>query len=304
MSLSNVTSFTRPVSIMILLATGVTFASAHIAARISFDNGTGLLTAIVLRSILTLGVLSIIAIYYRQNLKLKWTFTPWQLLLGALIAIQSICIYSAVSRIPVGIALLAMNTFPIQLALLSWALGGKAPTKLRAILMGLVLVGLLLALDIPALLQTDSGNINLWIIGISSSLLGAFSFAIGMWVTEHKLAGVAGSTRSFYTMLTVLAISLIAGTTGLMPGGFTLPDNNMGYLGLVFLSLLYALAFSMLFILAPRLNLAQNASAMNIEPIASLILGWLILGQHLSTMQMVGGTVVVGCIIAFSQLKK
>lgn len=296
--------FARRTALLILLSVGTCFASAHIAARLSFDNGTGLLTAVVFRSVITLALLSLLAIGYRQSIKISWRLAPWQLLLGVLIAIQSISIYSAVSRIPVGIALLTVNTFPVQLALISWLLGGKPPTKARACIMGLILVGLILALDIPALAQSDQTNIQLWLIGIGFALFAAFSFALGLWVTENKLSGVRGSARSFYTMLTVLCLTLGAGSMDTISGGLNLPATSLGLATLLLLSGLYACAFIALFMLAPRLNLAQNAPAMNIEPVASLALGWLILGQALSPIQIIGGAIVVSCIVAFAQLKK
>lgn len=297
-------SFARHIAILLLLGVGCTFASAHIAARISFDHGTGLLTAVVFRSALSLTLLAIIALWSRQSLLISWRLGPWQLALGLMIAIQSISIYSAVSRIPVGIALLVVNTFPAQLAMITWAFGGKPPTRKTAILMGVILIGLLLALDIPSLLETDVDNLQQWIIGISFALLAAFAFAIGLWVTEHKLKTIKGSARSFYTMLTVLILSSVAGTFGVIPGGLALPADGLGWAMLLLLSSLYATGFITLFMLAPRLNLGQNAPAMNIEPIASLALGWLILGQQLNFIQMIGGVVVVSCIVAFSYTKK
>ena len=296
--------FSRHISILILLTLSCCFASAHIAARISFDHGTGLLTAVVFRSGISLLLLSVIAIWQKQSLSMSWKTAPWQLALGLLIVIQSISIYSAVSRIPVGIALLAANTFPAQLALISWALGGQPPTRKVAILMGIILIGLLLALDIPSLLHSDMSNIMQWVIGIGFSLSAAFSLAIGLWIPEHKLLHLKGSTRSFYTLLTVICVSYFIGKSELLFGGITWPTDLVGWGTLSLLGFLYAGAFIMLFMLAPRLDLSQNAPAMNIEPIASLTLGWIILGQALSPMQMVGGVVVVSCIVAFAYTKK
>ena len=73
---------------------------------------------------------------------------------------------------------------------------------------------------------------------------------------------------------------------------------------LALLSLLYAASFISLFMLTPRLNLAQNAPALNIEPVASLFLAWVILGQTLTTIQIIGGLLVVSGIVAFAYLKK
>ena len=39
--------------------------------------------------------------------------------IGALVAVQSLCLSSAVSRMPVALALLVFNTFPIVLGMLS-----------------------------------------------------------------------------------------------------------------------------------------------------------------------------------------
>ena len=296
--------FSRHIAIFILLLVGTSFASAHIAARVSFDQGTGLLTAVVFRSGISLLLLSLIAFWHKKSLKLSWQLTPWQLILGLMITIQSISIYTAVAHIPVGIALLVVNTFPAQLALVTWALGGKAPTKKSSILMAIIFLGLLLALDIPSLIQSDADNLQHWIIGISFSFFAAFVFAIGLWVTENKLMKVEGSTRSFYAMLTVLIMSSIAGKFDIIPNGLVFPENSLGWLMLFLLSALYAAAFITLFMLAPRLNLAQNAPAMNIEPIASLSLGWIILGQQLNSLQMIGGAVVVSGIVALSYTKQ
>ena len=68
-------------------------------------------------------------------------------------------------------------------------------------------------------------------------------------------------------------------------------------IALACLVLLYGAAFSTLFICMPRLNIARNAPVMNMEPVAGMLLGWLILGQVLGAMQVVGGLIVVGGIV-------
>jgi drug/metabolite transporter (DMT)-like permease len=39
---------------------------------------------------------------------------------------------------------------------------------------------------------------------------------------------------------------------------------------------------------------------MNMEPVAGMILGWLVLGQVLGALQVVGGLIVVGGIVALA----
>jgi drug/metabolite transporter (DMT)-like permease len=61
--------------------------------------------------------------------------------------------------------------------------------------------------------------------------------------------------------------------------------------------LLYGAAFSALFICMPRLDITRNAPVMNVEPVAGLLFGWLILDQHLGPLQLVGGAIVVAAIV-------
>ncbi len=112
----------RPLAVLILATLACAFAGNHIAARIAFDHDTGLLLAILCRSGITLLVLVGVVFWQRESLRLNAGTWRWQLLMGVLIATQSFCIYSAVARIPVALALLVGNTAPILLVLLGrWA---------------------------------------------------------------------------------------------------------------------------------------------------------------------------------------
>ncbi|HSH57450.1 MAG TPA: EamA family transporter, partial [Halomonas sp.] len=126
----------RPLAIMLLCSVATLFATNHVAARVAFDEGTGLLLAILVRSCVAVVVLGSLVLLQRKSLRLPAGTAGWQLLVGLLIVVQSLALYSAVARIPVVVALLLMNTAPIQLALLNWALGGPRPTLRAALVMG------------------------------------------------------------------------------------------------------------------------------------------------------------------------
>jgi len=102
------------------------------------------------------------------------------------------------------------------------------------------------------------------------------------------------------TLAVVFSASTLLGASGLIPGGLSLPSASVGWIALACLVLLYGAAFSALFICMPRLNIARNAPVMNMEPVAGMILGWLILGQVLGALQVVGGLVVVSGIVALA----
>ncbi len=292
--------FPRHIAVLILAMLACSFAGNHIAARIAFDHDTGLLLAMLTRAGVTLVALAILVLWRGESLKLGRSTWGWQLLVGLLIAIQSFCVYSAVARIPVALALLVVNLSPILLAMLTWALGGAAPTRQALTIMGVILFGLVLVLDIPDRLASADAPDGEWLSGILFSLTAAAVFAVALWVTENRLSKIAGSVRSMLTLAVVFSASAILGSSGLVTGGLSLPNASLGWIALACLVLLYGAAFSTLFICMPRLNIARNAPVMNMEPVAGMILGWLILGQVLGALQVIGGLIVVGGIVALA----
>ncbi|VXC14312.1 EamA/RhaT family transporter (fragment) [Pseudomonas sp. 8AS] len=164
-------------------------------------------------------------------------------------------------------------------------------------LMGLILFGLLVVLDIPTLLVDQGAPDDLWFEGVLYSLVAAGVFAVAMWVSDRRLAQMAGAVRSMLTVAIVFLGASLAGASGVMPGGLLMPGAMVGWIALAILVLLYGTAFSILFICMPRLDLTRNAPVMNIEPVAGLLFGWLILDQQLGPLQLAGAAIVVAAIV-------
>ncbi len=296
--------FPKRTALIVLLLLGVCFASNHIAARIAFDHGTGLITAVAVRSGVTALALFAIVKWQRVSLRPPAGTMRWLPVLGLVVAFQSVFLYSAVARIPVAIALLAFSTFPAIYALLSWALGGKAPGARAGAIMLLILAGLSLALDAPAALGATTRTGPALAVGVMFGLGASVLFSVALWITEHRLQLVAGALRSMTTMAIVSVAALLGGLAGAMPGALHWPADATGWAGLVLLTLFYGTAFSSLFVLMPRLDMARNAAALNIEPIAVLVMGWLILGQKLAAIQVAGALLVVTGIVLLARRKQ
>lgn len=302
--MSTTTPLPRHIAVLILAALACSFAGNHIAARIAFDHDTGLLLAMLCRAGVTLLVLAALVFYRGEAWRLSRQTWGWQLMLGLLIAIQSFCIYSAVMRIPVALALLVVNMAPIFLAILSWALGGPPPTRRATLLMGTILFGLVLALNVPAQLASQAQVDAAWIEGVLFSATGAAVFACALWITSHKLGPVPGTVRSMLTLLVVFLSTALVGASGLLPNGMDLPSAPAGWVALACLVLLYGMAFSALFIFVTRLDITRNAPVMNVEPVAGLLFGWLILDQLLNGVQIIGGLIVVCGIVMLATSKQ
>ena len=91
---------------------------------------------------------------------------------------------------------------------------------------------------------------------------------------------------------------------GAITDDFALPRDTIGWLGLSLLTLFYGTAITSLFVLLPRLGAVNNAAVLNFEPIAALLLGWLILGQTIAPLQILGAFVVIGAIAVLAGGKR
>jgi drug/metabolite transporter (DMT)-like permease len=115
---------------------------------------------------------------------------------GLLLSVQSVCLYAAVARLPVALALLVFNTFPILLALLSWASGGVRPQRRTVIAMPVILVGLVLALDVQAVLGAGGRSLEdpaRFAVGVGFGLGAALAFAIALLLTTLGAVLVVGA---------------------------------------------------------------------------------------------------------------
>ncbi|MBU2863543.1 DMT family transporter [Reinekea forsetii] len=301
---SNSNHFPQWLAVTLLISVATMFAGNHVAARLAFDNGAGLIIALLARSGFAFVIMASLVIWQGQSLRIAKGKRRFQLLLGLMITLQSLALYSSVARIPVPIALLLINSWPIIYTLLNWVLSGIKPTGRFIFIMVTILFGLVLVLDIPSWFNGEQALQGDWFTGIALGGLSAVFLAIAMRLMDFQLAQMSGSVRSGFSMLFVVLTLLIVGISGVVPNGMTLPNNGIGWFGLAALAVLYGTASSMLFISLPRLNMARNSPIVNFEPVAALFLSWWILSQTLNTMQLIGGAVVMFGIVLLSFSKR
>jgi drug/metabolite transporter (DMT)-like permease len=283
----------RWVGIALLLAIATIFGSNHIAARVAFDHGTNVTTAVAFRSTGTALVVLALLLFNGISLRMPGKTFAHSVFIGLLIAVQSYSLYSAVALIPVALALLAFQTFPMLLALISWAGGGERPSRRVLLAMPVALLGLALALDVWG----KSGDIaGRWAevgAGVLWAMGASVSFAMALYLITRWLGAMDGRLRSFLFMSVVAVVTLIGGTLG---NGFALPADGAGWMAFVLLAVFYGTAITSMFVLLPRLGAVNNAAVLNFEPIAVLGLAWLILGQAVAPLQIAGAFIVVGAI--------
>ena len=279
-----------------LLLIALMMGANHVAARIAFNNGVDVATAGVVRSVIT--ALVIVGILALQRVREQFSPRHKRMLplIGLLIGIQSLCLYSAVARLPVALALLAFNTYPIWTALWARLIYQQRPERALLIVMPVILVGLALALDVFGA-ASGLGASGQWArigAGVGFALAAAATFGLALVITQHEAADIDGRVRTVTTMAMAAMVAL--GMVGAQ-GGFHLPQAAAGWGGLAALTFLYGTAFTIMFTVLPQLGVVGNSAIMNVEPVFALVLAWLILGQVIAPVQVAGALVVVGAVM-------
>ena len=213
-----------------LLLIALMMGANHVAARLAFNHGVDVATAVTFRSAITALVVGAILLWQRVPLKLTARHKRALPAIGLLIGVQSLCLYSAVARLPVALALLAFNTYPLWTALWARLLYGHRPERAVLVAMPVMLVGLALALDVFGA-ASGLGAAGQWGrigAGVAFALTAAATFGVALVITQHEASDLDGRVRTCSTMgiVGVLALAAVA-----VQGGSHLPTAAAGLVG-------------------------------------------------------------------------
>ena len=273
-----------------LLAVGCAFAANHVSARIAFDHGTTVAAAVAVRASVTALVLLVVMRLQGVRIGVAPRLRAWSLLAGILIAAQSYCLYSAVALIPPALALLVFQTSPMLYVLLSWAMRKEAPRLSALAPMLLALVGLALALGLRSeALQARWGEIG---TGVLWAFASGACMTVVYYLNGHVLKAMDGRLRTFVMTAVTAALAIVLGGSADL---IVFPADAQGWAGLASLSFFYCVAMIALFFVLPRVP-STSTAALNIEPIALLLLAWVLLGHAVTPLQIAGAFLTVGSI--------
>lgn len=286
-----------------LLLIAVMMGGNHVAARFAFNDDVSVITAVIFRSGVTAIIISLLVMRQKIPIQLSPRHKKIMPVIGVLVAIQSYCLYSAVARLPIALALLAFNTYPLCSAFWARVLYKHRAESFVLKAMPVMLLGLALALDVFGA-ASGLGAAAHWHqigAGVGFAIAAAATFALAMILTQHEAVDLDGRVRTALTMGMVMVLASVFAIVG---GGWSLPHTPTGWWGLVGLTVLYGTAFTLMFSLLPRLGVVGNSAIMNIEPVFALVLAWLLLDQSIAPIQVVGALIVVSTVMVLGLRRK
>jgi len=280
----------HPVLATLFIAlTATTFALGSTVIRFAYDAGAGTLTIVMTRTTIAAVGLALVLAALRVRVRLdrreRWA-AP---LIGLFMAGYSGAFYMGLEYMPVALTVLTFYTYPLITGLFAWALGQERFGVAGWVALPVAFVGLVLALDVTG------GGFSL--VGAAWAMLGAAGFSAVLILSAVLLPKRADTRPRTLVMLATSSAACIVATFA--TGAVWFPTTAAGWSGLIGSAVCYALAMTAILYAASVLGATRVAAVMNFEPLASLALTFLILGERLGPWQIVGALLVVAVIFAF-----
>ncbi len=197
---------------------------------------------------------------------------------------------TSVLYIPVSLAALIFYIFPVLVLAVDAALNRKWPTPAVAGAFLAAFAGLALALA-PSFETLDPRGL---VAALAATLGGTLLMIFGTRATRR----VGGATVLFYMQLTAC---LVTATVMFGFGGPTPPITGMGWAGLAVAAAGYVVGVGLQVVAVRNLDPAPASLIYNLEPLGTLVIAALILGERLDGIQYLGCALVLGAVMTAGQ---
>ncbi|MGH8668639.1 MAG: DMT family transporter [Burkholderiales bacterium] len=209
-------------------------------------------------------------------------------LIGIPLCINNYMLNAAIGEIPVPLVVLIFYLWPALSTAASW-LGGKERFRWSAAAaLALAFAGVALALNVELTAAQAKG---VW-LALGAALMWSATFVL----TGHFFQGRDTRAPTLYMMLTALSVFIAA---CVVTGAVAWPATGAGWSGLAGVGAFYAFALIGLFHAGSHIGAMRAGFYMNFEPIASVLLAALILGQTLAPVQLAGAALVICALFLF-----
>jgi drug/metabolite transporter (DMT)-like permease len=271
-----------------LLAFAVSFAMTGICTALAITGGSNPLTVVTLRTVTaTLLVLAWLR-FAGVPLAISRGDAGRALIVAVPLALNNYMLNAAFGEIPVPLAVLIFYLWPALTTAASW-MTGREPFRWRtAAGLALAFAGVALALNVELTAAQAKG---VW-LALGASVAWSLSFLL----TGHFFRGRDTRAPTLHMSLMVLGFFVVACA---ITADVRLPGTLPGWTGIVGVGFFYAFALIGLFAATARIGPARSGFYMNFEPVASVLLAALILGQRLAPVQLAGAALVISALFLF-----
>lgn len=264
-------------------------------ARGGFENGVPPVESVLFRTGVLAVCFAVLAVAQGQSFAIPRAaagsfFT--QTLATLLVSLGYI---ASVQFIPVGLAVIIFFLFPVIILLVAPLIEGESPGPFRTVVALFAFGGLAVAIG-PRFEQLDLRGIALACLGALGAALQAFS---GRSISRYLKPSVFGFHVHLAILPIVLAVSLATGSGSLqsLPGGAA---ASLGILFMLGLGGVYVVAYLVQMMSLRYAPASAVAPYFNFEPVVTIAIAAIVLGERLQLNQYVGGAMVLVALVASS----
>lgn len=278
----------RTTAIFLVLLSALGFGSIAFFAKVAYASGTSPSALLALR--FGMAVLMLAPVVWFKRLALpKGATMAGYVLMGLLYTAQAQSYFNALIYASSGLVALLLYIYPVLVTLLAVLLGWEKADRRSLILTTVACLGLAVTLG---------GELEGQPAGIALGILAAAIYAV------YILLGNKLSANTHPLSASLVILTTAAGGNILMAliGGATLPSTNVGWIAIGAIALFstgMAIAF---FLTGVKVIGASQASILStLEPVLTLTIGVLFLGEHVSGSQLFGGALVLLAVTLLAQ---
>jgi drug/metabolite transporter (DMT)-like permease len=260
-------------------------AATSVLAVVSYGGGANPSAVMLIRFIGAVAVLYTILRVSGAKIVLPPRARAVAFALGLVQAVQSYFLYNALDLIPVGLAMIIFYVYPLLVGLLAslvgqdrltWTLGGGLVTAF---------VGLIFVFNVTG---AEFSRLGAW-YAVFTALCWSLVVVGNGWVSR------GGDTRPVTLHIQISALVSVAVWLS-VTGDVRLPATPEAWLGFALIPVFYGVGITLFFVAASMIGSVRTALIMNFEPVSAVVLGYLVLGQTLTPLQLVGGALVISAL--------
>ena len=277
-----------PQGSLLAIGGGVAFGTLGIFGTLFYDHGGDSFALLVLR-FCGASVLLVAFALLRRGARPEWSDVALAGAAGVGLLGATFCLFAGYKEASPGLVTLLFYVYPLLVTVGDRVLFGVVLGRRRALILAAGLVGIALTVGVP---DAATGAAVLW--GLAAGVLTTSYILLSRHVMARSLEPFSFVAIEFTSAaILVLLITAVVGMD--WPPSAAVPSA----LGVIVLgSVVPVLLF---YSAVPRIGAGNAARLATVEPVTAVILSYVVLGDSLGVLQIIGGAIVVASVVALAK---
>jgi len=277
-----------PQGSLLAIGGGVAFGTLGIFGTLFYDHGGDSFALLVLR-FCGASVLLVAFALLQRGARPEWSDVALAGAAGVGLLGATFCLFAGYKEASPGLVTLLFYVYPLLVTVGDRVLFGVVLGRRRALILAAGLVGIALTVGVP---DAATGAAVLW--GLAAGVLTTSYILLSRHVMARSLEPFSFVAIEFTSAaILVLLITAVVGMD--WPPSAAVPSA----LGVIVLgSVVPVLLF---YSAVPRIGAGNAARLATVEPVTAVILSYVVLGDSLGVLQIIGGAIVVASVVALAK---